>query len=116
MNRAFATSASQHWVAAVLLSLVAGLDIANAQTGAPMEALRHSTLSTLICRPGQSGCSLPGRFGRLAEKKGRAPAIRHYAHLMVTSHIPVADALTAICNRKKRHSVKHAVARRFMTR
>jgi putative membrane protein len=38
--------------------------------------------------------------GRLAEKKGGSADIRNYAHLMVTSHIPVADALTAILQRK----------------
>jgi putative membrane protein len=38
--------------------------------------------------------------GRLAETKGGTPAIRDYAHLMVTSHIPVADALTDILKRK----------------
>jgi putative membrane protein len=30
---------------------------------------------------------------RLAETKGTSAAIRNYAHLMVTSHIPVVDAL-----------------------
>jgi putative membrane protein len=36
----------------------------------------------------------------LAESKGTSTAIRSYAHLMVTTHIPVADALNVILKRK----------------
>jgi putative membrane protein len=38
--------------------------------------------------------------GRIAEGKARSPEIRDYAHLMVTSHIPVVDALNTILLRK----------------
>jgi putative membrane protein len=38
--------------------------------------------------------------GRLAEKKGTTAGIRHYAHLMVVSHVPVVNALNAILLRK----------------
>jgi predicted outer membrane protein len=38
--------------------------------------------------------------GRLAETKGASAAIRGYAHLMVTSHIPVVDALNVILKHK----------------
>jgi putative membrane protein len=38
--------------------------------------------------------------GRLAETKGTSAAIRSYAHLMVTSHIPVVDALNVILKKK----------------
>jgi putative membrane protein len=38
--------------------------------------------------------------GRLAETKGTSAAIRSYAHLMVTSHIPVVNALNTILQRK----------------
>jgi putative membrane protein len=38
--------------------------------------------------------------GRIAEKKGGSAAIRDYAQLMVTGHIPVADELAEILQRK----------------
>ena len=38
--------------------------------------------------------------GRLAETKGTSAAIRSYALLMVTSHIPVVDALNVILKKK----------------
>jgi putative membrane protein len=85
----------------MLLSVVAGIGIANAQTGAPTEA--PATLNAVDFNfVGQANLGAPFQVdsGRLAEKKGRNAAIRDYAHLMVTSHIPVADALTAILQRK----------------
>ena len=39
--------------------------------------------------------------GRIAEEKGTTANIRDYAHLMVVSHIPVVDALTAILRRER---------------
>jgi len=102
VNRAFATRRIAHiGFAAVLLSLTAGFVIANAQTGAPMEA--PATLNAVDFNlVGQANLGAPFQVdsGRLAEKKGGSTAIRNYAHLMVTSHIPVADALTAILQRK----------------
>ena len=38
--------------------------------------------------------------GRLAEKKATTAHLRDYAHLMVVTHIPVIDDLTAILQRK----------------
>jgi putative membrane protein len=38
--------------------------------------------------------------GRVAEEKAATAAIRDYAHLMVTSHIPVVDALNKILQHK----------------
>jgi putative membrane protein len=87
--------------APVLLSLAAGIGIANAQSSAPMEA--PATLNAVDFNfVGQANLGAPFQVdsGRLAEKKGGSAAIRNYAHLMVTSHIPVADALTAILQRK----------------
>jgi putative membrane protein len=51
---------------------------------------------------GQANLGAPFQVdsGRLAERKGGSAAIRNYTHLMVTSHMPVADALTAILKRK----------------
>jgi putative membrane protein len=51
---------------------------------------------------GQANLGAPFQVdsGRLAETKGTSAAIRSYAHLMVTSHIPVVDALNVILKRK----------------
>jgi putative membrane protein len=38
--------------------------------------------------------------GRIAEKKATTARIRDYAHLMVTTHIPVVDALNDVLKRK----------------
>jgi putative membrane protein len=38
--------------------------------------------------------------GRIAEEKATTAAIRDYAHLMVTTHIPVVDALNKILQHK----------------
>jgi putative membrane protein len=47
---------------------------------------------------GQANLGAPFQVdsGRLAETKGTSAAIRGYAHLMVTTHIPVVDALNVI--------------------
>ena len=82
-----------------LLSL--GNGIANAETDAPMEA--PATLSAVDFNfVGQANLGAPFQVdsGRLAENKGGTVAIRNYAHLMVTTHIPVANALTAILQGK----------------
>src|SRR5438552_3475566 len=51
---------------------------------------------------GQANLGAPFQVesGRIAEAKGTSPAIRSYANLMVSSHIPVAEALNAILRRK----------------
>src|SRR6266516_4436909 len=102
MNRASATRRiARFGFASVLLSLIAGIGIANAQTGAPLEA--PATLNAIDFNfVGQANLGAPFQVGsgRLAEKKGGSAAIRNYAHLMVTSHIPVVDALNAILQRK----------------
>ena len=75
--------------------------IANAQTDAPME--EPATLNAADFNfVGQANLGAPFQVnsGRLAEKKGGSAAIRDYAHLTVTSHIPVIAALTAILQRK----------------
>ena len=83
----------------LLLSL--GNGIANAETDAPMEA--PATLGAVDFNfVGQANLGAPFQVdsGRLAEKKGGTIAIRNYAHLMITTHIPVANALTAILQGK----------------
>jgi putative membrane protein len=87
--------------ASVLLSSAVGTGIANAQTAAPIEA--PATLNAVDFNfVGQANLGAPFQVdsGRLAETKGGSAAIRDYAHLMVTSHIPVAAALTAILQQK----------------
>jgi putative membrane protein len=51
---------------------------------------------------GQANLGVPFQedSGRLTERKGESASIRDYAHLMVTSHVPVAKALTAILQQK----------------
>jgi putative membrane protein len=86
---------------AALLSLAGGIGIANAQIAAPMEA--PTTLNAVDFNfVGQANLGAPFQVdsGRLAETKSESAAIRNYARLMVTSHIPVVDALNAILQRK----------------
>ena len=51
---------------------------------------------------GQANLGAPFQVdsGRIAETRSTSAAIRSYAHLMVTSHIPVIEALDAILRRK----------------
>jgi len=86
---------------AALLSLAGGIGIANAQIAAPMAA--PTTLNAVDFNfVGQANLGAPFQVdsGRLAETKSESAAIRNYARLMVTSHIPVVDALNAILQRK----------------
>jgi putative membrane protein len=74
---------------------------AMAQTAVPPEA--PATLNAVDFNfVGQANLGAPFQVdsGRLAETKGTSAAIRSYAHLMVTSHIPVVDALNVILKQK----------------
>jgi putative membrane protein len=84
----------------VLLSS-AGAIVVAAETTAPAEA--PATLNSVDFNfVGQANLGAPFQVdsGRLAEEKGTTAAIRSYAHLMVTSHIPVVDALNVILKQK----------------
>jgi putative membrane protein len=75
--------------------------VAMAQTAVPPEA--SASLDTVDFNfVGQANLGAPFQVdsGRLAEKKGTSAAIRSYAHLMVTTHIPVVDALNVILKKK----------------
>jgi putative membrane protein len=102
MDRASATTRiARFGFASVLLLSAAGIGIANAQNGAPMEA--PATLNAVDFNfVGQANLGAPFQVdsGRLADKKGGSAAIRNYARLMVTSHIPVVDALNVILQAK----------------
>jgi putative membrane protein len=79
----------------------AGTAAALAQTAAPPEA--PASLNAVDFNfVGQANLGAPFQVdsGRLAETKGTSAAIRSYAHLMVTTHIPVVDALNVILKRK----------------
>jgi putative membrane protein len=78
-----------------------GTTVAMAQTATPPEA--PATLNAVDFNfVGQANLGAPFQVdsGRLAETKGTSAAIRNYAHLMVTTHIPVVDALNVILKTK----------------
>jgi putative membrane protein len=83
----------------VLLSLAAG-GIANAQTAAPEAPATLNAVDFNFVGQANLGAPFQVDSGRLAEKKGGSAAIRDYARLMVTSHIPVVDALNLILQAK----------------
>ena len=87
--------------ACLLLSLAAGIAVAKARTAAPLEApaMLNAVDYNFV---GQANLGAPFQVdsGRIAETKGTSAEIRSYANLMVTSHIPVVDALNAILQRK----------------
>jgi putative membrane protein len=102
MNRASATRRIARFGLAHVLALVAaGVGIANAQTAAPTEApaMLNAVDFNFV---GQANLGAPFQVesGRIAETKSTSAEIRRYAQLMVTSHIPVVDALNAILRRK----------------
>jgi putative membrane protein len=79
----------------------AGMAAASAQTVAPPEA--PATLNAIDFNfVGQANLGAPFQVdsGRLAETKATNAAIRSYAHLMVTTHIPVVNALNVILKQK----------------
>jgi putative membrane protein len=87
--------------------------VARAETVVPTEA--PATLNAVDFNfVGQANLGAPFQVdsGRLAETKGTSASIRNYAHLMVTSHIPVVDALNAIL-KKKNIIFKYASPRRL---
>jgi putative membrane protein len=76
--------------------------IANAQTGAPTETpAMLNAIDFNFVSQADLGAPFQVDSGRLAAAKGGNAAIRNYAHLMVTTHIPVAQALTSILQRKR---------------
>src|ERR1700691_4859908 len=101
MKRTSATSRIARLGLTCVLLWSAGTAVATAQTAAPPEA--PATLNAVDFNfVGQANLGAPFQVdsGRLAETKGTSAAIRSYAHLMVTSHIPVVDALNVILKKK----------------
>src|ERR1700721_2870337 len=100
MNRATATSRIAGLGLTFALLWSTGTAVAIAQT-APPEA--SATLNAVDFNfVGQANLGAPFQIdsGRLAETKATNVAIRSYAHLMVTTHIPVVNALNVILKQK----------------
>jgi putative membrane protein len=79
----------------------AGTAATKAQIAAPPEA--PASLNAVDFNfVGQANLGAPFQIdsGRLAETKGTSAKLRSYAHLMVTSHIPVVDKLNVILKQK----------------
>jgi putative membrane protein len=101
MKRASAPSRITSVGSSCALLWSAGTAAAIAQTTAPPEA--PATLNAFDFNfVGQANVGAPFQVdsGRLAETKATSAAIRSYAHLMVTTHIPVVDALNVILKQK----------------
>src|SRR6202166_3621932 len=101
MKQASATSRIASVGLTCVLLWSAGTAVATAQTAAPPEA--PATLNAVDFNfVGQANLGAPFQVdsGRLAETKATTAAIRDYAHLMVTTHIPVVDALDVILRKK----------------
>jgi putative membrane protein len=86
----------------VFLLLVAGIMPAHGESVvAPPEA--PAALNAIDFNfVGQANLGAPFQVdsGRIAARKSTIAAIRNYAHLMVTTHIPVVDALNVILRNK----------------
>ena len=92
-------------VVLTFLPLTAGINLTNAQTrdASPTNSAAVSGLSPVdynFVAQANLGAPFQVDSGRVAEEKARTAEIRDYAHLMVTNHIPVVDALNAILKRK----------------
>jgi putative membrane protein len=92
-------------IAITFLPFAAGIDHAKAQTADTPSATSPapSTLTPAdynFIAQANLGAPFQVDSGRIAEEKASTAAIRDYAHLMVTSHIPVVDALNTILKRK----------------
>jgi putative membrane protein len=102
MHRAAMKRVAARASANVFLLLAVGIMPAHGQSVvAPPEA--PAALNAIDFNfVGQANLGAPFQVdsGRIAERKGTSAAIRNYAHLMVTTHIPVVDALNVILRNK----------------
>ena len=83
-----------------LIAAATGFGMANAQPAASEKPGSLNAVDFNFIGQANLGAPFQVDSGRIAEAKGTSPAIRSYANLMVSSHIPVADALNAILRRK----------------
>jgi len=101
MNRASAPNRIVRLGLSGVLLWMADTAVAVAETATPPEA--PATLNAVDFNfVGQANLGAPFQVdsGRLAETKGTSAAIRSYGKLMVTTHIPVVDALNVILKKK----------------
>ena len=101
MRLVSATSRIANLVLGCVLLWSVGTTVAVAQPAVVPEA--PATLNAVDFNfVGQANLGAPFQVdsGRLAETKATSAAIRSYAHLMVTTHIPVVDALNVILKQK----------------
>ncbi|MEA2953137.1 MAG: putative rane protein [Alphaproteobacteria bacterium] len=78
----------------------AGTAAAIAQTAVPPAPATLNAIDFNFVGQANLGAPFQVDSGRLAETKATNAAIRSYAHLMVTTHIPVVDALNVILKQK----------------
>jgi len=88
-----------------IVPLTVEIDRANAQTAdtsstTSAAASKLSPVDYNFIAQANLGAPFQVDSGRVAEGKAKTVEIRDYAHLMVTSHIPVVEALNAILKRK----------------
>jgi putative membrane protein len=82
------------------LSAAADFGMANAQSAASEKPGSLNAVDFNFVGQAHLGAPFQVDSGRIAEAKGTSPAIRSYANLMVSSHIPVADELNVILRHK----------------
>jgi putative membrane protein len=90
-------------VALVALMLFAGPQLGRAQSSSSSRTSKSEELAAVDYNfVAQANVGAPFQIdsGRVAETKATTPEIRGYAHLMVVTHIPVADALNKILQQK----------------
>jgi putative membrane protein len=92
-------------VVITFLPLAAGSELANAQTAETASAIsaaasKLSAVDYNFVAQANLGAPFQIDSGRIAEEKARTAEIRDYAHLMVTTHVPVVDALNKILQRR----------------
>jgi putative membrane protein len=101
MNRASATRRLEPLgVIFTFLWAASAIGMANAQPAASEKPGSLNAVDFNFAGQANLGAPFQVDSGRIAEAKGTTPAIRSYANLMVSSHIPVADDLNAILRRK----------------
>ena len=92
-------------VVLTFLPLTTAIDVANAQTADTSSTIsaaasKLSPVDYNFVAQANLGAPFQVDSGRIAEDKAKTAEIRSYAHLMVTSHIPVVEALNTILKHK----------------
>jgi putative membrane protein len=88
------------FAAAVFASFICVTSAGSAEAVSPTPVSGLSATDTNFVAQANLGAPFQIDSCRIAEKKATSAPIRDYAHLMVTTHIPVVDALNTILKRK----------------